>query len=138
MEFPKYFSLYEFLNSATAREHNIELRPSFQVVENLRLLAVNVLDPIRMNIQMPMKITSGYRNVQLNQLVGGVSGSQHLLGEAADFTISDILKLSEIYYKIKKSTTLPYWQCIYYPRKFIIHISYKAGLPPRRQSFIKQ
>ena len=35
-----------------------------------------------------MVITSGYRNSEVNALVGGVSTSQHCKGQAVDFTVS--------------------------------------------------
>ena len=133
---PVFFQLHEFLNSETAKKNNIKLIPSFQVVENLRVLSIKVLDPVRRLIEKPMIITSGYRNPKLNKLVNGAASSQHLIGEAADFKLKDNYNLRQVY-NLVQASNIPYDQMIYYPNKGIIHLSYTATRKPRRQAFIK-
>jgi len=53
-------------------------------VSNLKRLAVDVLQPAREKLGLPIKITSAYRNAAKNAAVGGSSSSQHLTGEAVD------------------------------------------------------
>ncbi len=57
------------------------------IYRNLRELAEN-LQELRGNIGHSIAITSGYRRPSYNRSVGGSSGSQHLLGKAADIQVS--------------------------------------------------
>lgn len=48
---------------------------------------VKLLDAMREHFGQPITITSGYRCATYNKKVGGISGSQHTKGNAADFFI---------------------------------------------------
>ena len=91
----KYFSLSEFLNSATAKRLRIDNTPSFEVVDNLNKLA-DYLDVIREKLGKPILINSGYRSPILNKAVGGVANSQHLKGLAADVVCADMESLLKV------------------------------------------
>jgi hypothetical protein len=91
----KYFSLSEFLNSATAKRLRIDNTPSFEVVDNLNKLA-DYLDNIREKVGKPILISSGFRCPVLNKAVGGVSNSQHQKGLAADLICADMEKLLSV------------------------------------------
>lgn len=91
----KYFSLSEFLNSATAKRLRIDNTPSFEVVDNLNKLA-DYLDVIREKVGKPILISSGFRCPVLNKAVGGVSNSQHLKGLAADLICADMKSLEKV------------------------------------------
>lgn len=78
----KYFTIKE-LSSTNKRINNV---PNASVINNLTALVDNVLDAARKLYDKPIKINSGYRSPELNKAVGGVSNSQHILGEAADIT----------------------------------------------------
>lgn len=78
----KYFTIKE-LSSTNKRINNV---PNSSVINNLTALVDNVLDAARELYDKPIKINSGYRSPELNKAVGGVSNSQHILGEAADIT----------------------------------------------------
>lgn len=91
----KYFSLSEFLNSATAKRLRIDNTPSFEVVDNLNKLA-DYLDVIREKVGKPIQISSGFRCPVLNKAVGGVSNSQHQKGLAADLICSDMESLEKV------------------------------------------
>lgn len=80
---PKYFKLEELLTSSTARQKSIENMPSWEVVEHLLELGL-FLDDLREAWGSGIKITSGYRNEELNKAVGGVKNSVHQIGYAAD------------------------------------------------------
>lgn len=84
MNKPKYFTLEEMLRSATALSKKIENLPSWEVIENLNELAINLLDPIREAWGSGIRVTSGLRVVRLNNLVKGVANSQHIYGCACD------------------------------------------------------
>jgi hypothetical protein len=84
------FSLDEFLRSRTASRLDIDMTPEPWVIDNLRHLAREVLQPARDRIRqetgasIPLMITSGWRPAALNSAVGGAPDSAHLMGLAAD------------------------------------------------------
>ena len=84
-----HFYLSEFTRSATAQSKGIDNTPSLEVVSNLQYLCQQVLEPLRVWIGKPVVINSGYRCAKLNQLVGGVSNSQHQTGQAVDIRLPD-------------------------------------------------
>ena len=47
-----------------------------------------LLEPARIEVG-PIIVNSGFRNSRVNRLVGGVSSSQHLCGQAADIRPKD-------------------------------------------------
>ncbi|MDE7476173.1 MAG: hypothetical protein K2M71_11155, partial [Duncaniella sp.] len=87
LQLTDHFSLEEFLASPTAVKHGITLSPPSHVFNNLVRLCTEVLEPARRILQTPIYVSSGYRNQQLNRLVGGVPTSLHLEGRAADISI---------------------------------------------------
>lgn len=84
MNISKHFTLKEMIMSTTAIRLGIDNSPSFEAVTNLMALAENVLEPLREYIGEPIRISSGYRNTELNRKIGGSKSSQHCFGEAAD------------------------------------------------------
>lgn len=89
----QHFKRTEFLRSKKAEEHNIKNTPTqLHVLLNLQRMA-NLLEEIREKYKHPITITSGYRCEQLNEIVGGAKGSQHLQGEACDIIGYDNAKL---------------------------------------------
>lgn len=84
----KYFKLEEFLTSYTARENKIENLPSFEIVENLKILA-GFLDDVREAWGSGIDVSSGYRCEKLNKKVGGKKTSLHRKGWAVDLQPSN-------------------------------------------------
>lgn len=84
MKLTKNFTLNEMCKSITARKRKIKNVPSFGDIKRLKALCENVLQPLRDYLGEPVIINSGYRSPELNRIIGGVNGSQHLKGEAAD------------------------------------------------------
>lgn len=78
------FTLDELIRSATAERLGIDNLPPPEEMDNLRLLAIKILQPLRDAWQRPIIVTSGYRSPALNKALGGARNSQHLYGEAAD------------------------------------------------------
>lgn len=89
----KYFTLRELTHSNVAQEKGIDNTPTPIVKKHLMELA-DFLDDIRWQWTLysdanelgsgKLRINSGYRCPELNQAVGGVSSSAHLIGYAAD------------------------------------------------------
>ena len=78
----------ELIYSDTAVKNNINNMPDINSLDYMLNLIVYCLQPIRDKLGLPMTITSGYRCTEVNNLVGGVSTSQHTKGQAVDFTVS--------------------------------------------------
>ena len=89
MKLSNSFTLSEMLRSNTASRLGIEeqFNPSKEVIDNLTRLCKNVLQPIRDSLEMPVRVTSGYRCEELNKSIGGSSKSQHVKGEAVDIEL---------------------------------------------------
>jgi len=90
MKLSPNFNLSEFTRSGVAARLGIDNTPPEVVVECLRSLCVNVLEPVRAHFGRPVTIQSGYRCQALNKAVGGAATSQHVLGQAADFEIPGV------------------------------------------------
>ena len=82
-----HFSLDEMVRSQTATINKIKNQPSQAETDWLQYLCIKVLEPLREYMKRPIQISSGYRCPRLNALVGGVSKSQHMYGQAADIRI---------------------------------------------------
>jgi uncharacterized protein YcbK (DUF882 family) len=61
------------------------------------------LDQARSLAGVPFKITSGYRSEAHNRKVGGVSGSSHTKGLAADIACTDSVKRHKIITSLLKA-----------------------------------
>lgn len=59
--------------------------PSDAEIKRLESLAINLLQPTRNLLGVPMRFTSVFRSPEVNKAVGGAANSQHLYCEAADF-----------------------------------------------------
>ena len=118
------FKISELIQSDTAIKYNINNMPDINSLDNMLELIVYCLQPIRDKIKKPMIITSGYRNSQVNKLVGGVSNSQHANGQAVDFKISGMTPAQVVDF-IKK-TDIEFDQLINEYDKWV-HISFNKG-----------
>lgn len=84
MYLSSHFSLEEFVTSGYAVRNGIDNTPNDEQIDNLRFLC-STLEEIRLLLDKPMIILSGYRCPKLNSAIGGAKNSQHTLGLAADF-----------------------------------------------------
>jgi len=89
MKLSNSFTLSEMLRSNTAFRLGIDeqFNPSKEVIDNLTRLCKKVLQPIRDSLEMPVRVTSGYRCEELNKAISGSLRSQHVKGEAADIEL---------------------------------------------------
>ena len=85
MKLSKNFKLNEFLVSEVACRTGIDMTPPEEVIENLRTLCGDFLEPLRKELDSPIIITSGFRPLELNVAIGGSTTSSHMTGEAVDF-----------------------------------------------------
>ena len=87
MKLTNNFTLEELTKSETALRRNLDNTPTVEVVENLKVLAEKVLQPVRDHFAKGVKVNSGYRAPEVNAAVGGSKTSDHCLGMAADIEI---------------------------------------------------
>ena len=83
MRLSKNFTLQELTKSDTALRLNMDNTPTKEGIIKLRLLAANLLQPIRNDLGS-IRITSGYRSPALSQAIGSSANSQHCRYEAVD------------------------------------------------------
>lgn len=127
MQLTEHFTLNEFVRSETAANKQIDNTPTPEVVENLRALCRNVLEPARVAFGTNIYITSGYRCSALNKAVGGKPTSQHQYGEAADLQVRGMENLRRLYDAIKSRGVFD--QLLYETNKSgakWIHVSYTS------------
>ena len=86
MNLSAHFALSEFTTSQTAARRGIDNTPAADVLAALKRTAQG-LEAVRVRLGCaPVLISSGYRSPALNAAIGGSKNSQHMTGEAADFT----------------------------------------------------
>ena len=83
MRLSKNFTLSEITKSNTAKRLGIENAPNKEHLKNMQVLVRDLIQPMR-DALGPIRISSGYRNPQLNRAIGGSNRSQHCKGEALD------------------------------------------------------
>ena len=88
MRLSKNFTLEEFLRSQTAERNDIDMTPSQEIIDNLHRLVNGCLQPLRDEAEAGIYISSGYRPLALNTRIGGSATSEHVNGNAADFTVT--------------------------------------------------
>ena len=84
MKISPNLNLAEITRSNTAKRHGIDNTPTAEHLENFKLLADKVFEPIREHFKTPIFISSGYRSKALNAFIKGSASSQHCKGQAID------------------------------------------------------
>jgi len=87
MNLSKHVTLKEFQASGIATLRNLNNQMNESQIASAKLLCENVFEPLRIHLNTPIEISSGFRSVQLNKMIKGSSTSQHTKGEAMDLQI---------------------------------------------------
>ena len=82
-----HFMLSEMTVSEYASRAGFDNIPSQREIDELIKLCNDVLERVRAEVGRPIIVTSGYRCKAVNTGIGGSKSSQHIKGQAADFTI---------------------------------------------------
>lgn len=134
MKLTPHFSLEELIHSQTADRKGIDNTPSQKVLANLQRLAEG-LEHVRSVLNYPILISSGYRCLQLNSLLGSKPSSAHTRGLAADFICPSYGTPSKVMEALVNSD-IQYDQCILEYDRWI-HIAFAdEGYEPRRNNLI--
>jgi hypothetical protein len=84
MKISDNISYKEAVYSRTAQRRDIYNHPENKQVDNMRLIANQVFQPLRAWVGGPIKINSFFRSPELNTAIGGSTKSQHCQGQAID------------------------------------------------------
>ena len=139
MQLSKNLSLAEVTRSETAKRKGISNMPTPEHIENFKLLAEKVFQPIREHFGVPIHISSGYRSKALNTAVGGSLSSQHCSGKAIDIDmdgtsvtnaqifnfIKDNLNFDQLIAEFPENSN-PAW----------VHVSYESTGKQRKQILV--
>jgi hypothetical protein len=121
-----HFTIEEMYASDTAKRLGINNKPNMQQMINLVYLCAYVLEPLRVAMNEPIKIGSGFRCQALNKAVGGVTNSQHMKGQAADLCIDGDLKKGKKWFAYIRDH-LPFDQLIWEHNNkgnYWVHVSF--------------
>lgn len=126
MRLSTYFSLDELIASDYAARKGIDNTPDKAALENLTYTAQQ-LDRVRSLLGVPVLVSSGFRSPTVNTAVGGQPRSQHVTGQAVDFTAPSFGTPEQIARAIQASH-IPFDQLIFEFGRWV-HISFVKSNP---------
>ena len=97
----KHISYKEAVGSNYAKQKGINNKPNEEQVENMKLLAEKVFEPLREWVDAPIKVNSMFRSLELNTALKGSKTSSHMKGEAMDITSMGGKSNLEMFHYIK-------------------------------------
>lgn len=112
MKLTDNFTYEEFIHSDIADKYGIDNEPARGDVRDYIVLLAQTLQKIRDSLGEPIRISSGYRCKELNDMVGGATNSDHLFGCAADIRCSDNKKLFDLIREMMKNGEIQLRQLI--------------------------
>ena len=96
----------------TTSHRTIDNTPNNSVIDQLTILCVNYLEPVR-TVFGSIRVNSGFRCPELNTVIGGSKTSAHMYGCAVDFVPFDSKhKLQDVVNWIIEESGMPYDQVI--------------------------
>ena len=137
MKLSEHLDLSEVIRSDSAKRNGISNMPTPEHIENFKLLAEKIFEPIREHFGVPIRISSGYRSKELNAKIGGSATSQHCKGQAVDIDMDGTsLTNKQVFDYIKDN--LPFDQLIWEfgneDNPDWVHVSY---VPNGRKQILK-
>lgn len=135
MRLSAHFTLDELTASQLAARNGIDNAPNAEQLENLRTLAKG-LELVRTKLDsLPINISSGFRCLALNRLLGSRDTSYHTRGLAADFTCNRYSNIVRVF-EVLAESSIPFDQLILEYSSWV-HISFPPeGETPRRQTMM--
>ena len=134
MKLTPHFTLAEMTRTSTG----VPNVPTAADLCRLRAVCSAVLEPWRERVG-PLRVSSGYRSMRVNDAVGGSVKSQHLKGEAADVVPLRMERRKAWLVLVEMVRAgLPVDQAIIYESTGHIHVSHTADRTARRQLLVKQ
>jgi zinc D-Ala-D-Ala carboxypeptidase len=127
----KYITYLEATTSQTATRKGIVNTPGNKELANMQLVATKVFDVVREHFDTPLRVSSFYRSLLLNNSVGGSKTSQHVKGQAIDIQGTGKVTNKMIFDYIKDN--LDFDQLINEYNYSWVHVSYVSGGKNRKQ-----
>lgn len=123
MNLSENFTLQELTVTSTGLKNE----PNALQQSNLKLLAKNVLQPLRNYLGVAVTVNSGFRSPDVNKAIGGAPTSQHLEGKAADIVAKG--RTNEEIIRAIKYLNLPFDQVISEDKGGVkwVHVSHTDG-----------
>lgn len=125
------FTLEELTHSETAVRRGIKNEVNPVIQNNLTIVAANMESVRELLDCNPIIISSGFRNMEVNRIIGGSTKSAHMLGWAVDFICPRFGTPKQIVDKLKESD-IKFDQVI--EEGTWVHISFA---PERRKQILK-
>lgn len=97
----KYISWDEAVKSKTAEKHEIENIPNENQIQEMKKLAKNIFDPLRIWAGHPIRVNSFFRSPELCLKLKSKATSQHTKGQAIDIDSLGEKTNSDLFYYIK-------------------------------------
>lgn len=133
----KFISFKEATHSAYAKQYGISNKPKDEHIENMKILADKVFEPLREWVGEPIKVNSMFRSEKLNTSLNGSPTSSHLQGKAMDITSMRGKSNLEMFYYIKDNLDFDQliWEFGSENPKWL-HVSYENEKDNRNQILI--
>lgn len=128
-----HFSILEATESQTASRLDISNIPSAATLNVMRKTAVS-MELVRATLGNPIHISSWYRSLELNRVLRSKDTSQHVKGEAVDFTCPKFgSPLDIVRYLVERKDKIRFDQIIL--EHTWVHIAFQSNpyIPPRIQ-----
>lgn len=139
MQISKNLTFEECTHSETADKLGIvNNNPNLSVIDNMKILAEKVFEPIRAHFNVPIHINSMYRGLNLNNAVHGSITSQHCSGQAMDISNSKPSN-KEVFEYIKDSLVFDQmiWEFGTSKQPDWVHVSY-SNVKNRKQILVSK
>lgn len=127
----KYITYLEATTSQNATRKGIVNIPGDKELINMQLVGIRVFDVIREHFKTPLRVSSFYRSLLLNNSIGGSKTSQHVKGQAIDIQGTGKVTNKMIFDYIKEN--LDFDQLINEYNYSWIHVSYVSKEKNRKQ-----
>ena len=137
----KHISYKEAVGSNYAKQKGIKNKPNEEQVENMKLLAEQVFEPLREWVDAPIKVNSMFRSLELNTALKGSKTSSHMKGQAMDITSmacgkDDCKSNLDMFHYIKDNLDFDQliWEFGSEPKW--LHVSYNSEKDNRKQILV--
>lgn len=131
----KYITYLEATTSQTATRKGIVNIPGEKELINMQLVGIRVFDVIREYFDIPLRVSSFYRSLLLNNSVGGAKTSQHVKGQAIDIQATGDISNKMIFEYIKDNLDFDQliWEFGTDKNPAWVHVSYVSKDKNRKQ-----
>lgn len=131
----KYISYLEATTSQTAVRKKIVNTPNEEQLLNMQLIGIRIFDVIREHFKTPLRVSSFFRSLLLNNAVGGSKTSQHVKGQAIDIQGTGKVSNKMIFDYIKENLDFDQliWEFGNDNNPAWVHVSYVSKDKNRKQ-----